>query len=179
MVERSWMECGRLAMSELDSKIKKVLEDEGFYDDEIYCADYDLFEEIPLFSRWKSVSFLKNTPFDENNKLLISHAVTLAEHAMKVSAVNTEKKEREDLFCCVTLTKWDSMDEINCIIPNIYMTRKKRWLFSYVKLRQTASKEERLTVKYINELGLTDYGVYISGGGDSVRRVYIINNAYR
>lgn len=166
-------------MSKLDSKIKKILENEGFYNDEIYFSDYDSFEEIPLFSRWKSVSFLKDTPFDENNKLLISHAVKLAEHAMKVSFLNTKKEEYEDFFCCVTITKWDSMDEINCITPNIYITRKKKWLFSYVKLRKTASKEEILTIKYINELGLTDYSVYISGKNDSVRRVYIINNSYR
>ena len=166
-------------MSKLDSKIKKILKNEGFYDDEIYCADYDSFEEIPLFSRWKSVSFLKDTPFDENNKLLISHAVKLAEHAMKVSFLNTEKDEHEDFFCCVTLTKWDSIDEINCITPNIYITRKKKWLFSYVQLRQTASKEEILTIKYINALGLSDYGVYISGKNDSVRRVYIIKKSYR
>lgn len=46
-------------MSELYSKIKKILQNEGFDNDELYLADYDSFEEIPLFSRWKSVSFLK------------------------------------------------------------------------------------------------------------------------
>ena len=85
-------------MNKLDIKIQKILKNEGFYNDEIYYADYDSFEEIPLFSRWKSVSFLKKTPFDENNKLLISHAVKLAEHAMKVSSLNIEKKEYEDFF---------------------------------------------------------------------------------
>lgn len=164
-------------MNKLDSKIRKIIKNEGFYNDEIYCADYDSFEEIPLFSRWKNISFLKDTSFDENNKLLISHAVNLAEHAIKVSCLNAGETHG-DFFCCVTLTKWDSVDEINCITPNIYITRKREWLFSYVKLKQTDSKEEKLTMKYIKELDLTDYGVYVSGQCDNIRRVYIINNIY-
>ncbi|PLY45579.1 hypothetical protein F153LOC_08090 [Lelliottia sp. F153] len=165
-------------MSELDSKIKKILQNEGFYNDALYLADYDSFEEIPLFSRWKSVSFLKKKSFDENNKLLISHAVKLVEHALKVSLINAGKEAHEDFFCCVTLTKWDNVDEINCITPNIYITRRRKWLFSYINLKKTFSKEETLALKYIHELGLYNYDVYISGESDDIRRVYIINDIY-
>ena len=51
--------------------------------------------------------------------------------------------------------------------------------FSFIKLRKTSSKEEILTIKYINELGLNNYSVYISGENDNIRRVYIINNTYK
>lgn len=164
-------------MNKLNLKIKKIITKEGFYNDEIYRADYDSFEEIPLFSRWKDISFLKGNSFDENNKALISQAVELVEYATKISSSNTEGAH-DDFFCCVTLTKWDCMCEINCITPNIYITKKKKWLFSYVKFKQTSSKEEVLTIKYISEIGLGNYGVYISGGSDDVRRVYIIKDAY-
>ncbi|MGT8859235.1 Imm15 family immunity protein [Enterobacter sp. 186315] len=169
-------------MSKLDSKIKKIIQNEGFTNDEIFYADYDSFEEIPLFSRWKSIAFLKKTPFDENNKLLILHAVKLAEHAREIAFINTKEDVHKDFFCCVTLTKWDCIDEINCITPNIYITRRRKWLFTYVKLKQTSSEEEMLAMKYINELGLTNYSVYISegngNGNGNVSRVYIINNTY-
>jgi hypothetical protein len=164
-------------MNKLDSRIEKIIKKEGFYNDEIYYADYDSFEEIPLFSRWKSISFLKDNSFDENNKLLISHAISLAEYAITVS-YRKAKEKHEDFFCCVTLTKWDDIEEINCITPNIYISRKKKWLFSYVKLKKTASREESLIMKYINELGLVGYGVYISGESSNIRRVYIISDIY-
>lgn len=53
-----------------------------------------------------------------------------------------------------------------------------------MKLKQTSSEEEMLAMKYINELGLTNYSVYISegngngNGNGNVSRVYIINNTY-
>lgn len=85
-------------MSKLDSKIKKIIQNEGFTNDEIFYADYDSFEEIPLFSRWKSIAFLKKTPFDENNKLLILHAVKLAEHAREIAFINTKEDVHKDFF---------------------------------------------------------------------------------
>lgn len=162
----------------LDVKIKQLILKEGFDNENLYFAEYETFEEIPLFSRWKNINFLKNTPVDENNKLLISNAISLAEHADEV-ACNKLGLDYADYFCCVTLTKWDSIDEIKCITPNIYITRRRKWLFSHVTLKKSSTKEELITTRYVKDLGLENYEVCISGLLDgNVNRVYIVNDKF-
>lgn len=165
-------------MNEIDKKIYKLIEKEGLYNDEVYFADYETFEEIPLFSRWSQVDFLKGRAIDDNNLLLISHAISLSDYANN-SAYTRLGSECLDYFCCVTLTKWDCIDEIKCITPNLYISRRKSWIFSYVKFHKSHSKEELTTMKYIKKLGISNYGVYISKlVNGNVNRVYIVNDKF-
>jgi hypothetical protein len=179
VVERSWLGCGGMVMNKMDAKVKKLLIKEGFDNEELFYADYETFEEIPLFSRWHHIEFLKNRTLNDNNLLLISNAIGLSENANSIAREKLGDAYSE-YFCCVTLTQWDCVGEINCITPNLYITRRKSWLFSYVKLHKTNSKEEVVTTQYINSLGVLGYGVYTSNLVDgSVNRVYIVNeNAF-
>lgn len=175
MAERSRLGCGGIAVSKIDIKVKQLIEKEGLDNEDLYYADYETFEEIPLFSRWSQIDFLKERPFDDNNLLLISHAITLSENANNL-AYTKLGGEHSEYFCCVTLTKWDCVAEINCITPNLYITRRKSWVFSYVKFRQTHSKEELIAKNYIKKLGVSNHGIYISKLVDgNVNRVYIVN----
>lgn len=165
-------------MNKLDMNIANLLKKEGFDNDQLYYSDYETFEEIPLFSRWNHIEFLKKRARDDNNKLLISHAITLSKHAITLAS-NNLKKDYLEYFCCVTLTHWDCIDEINCITPNLYISRRKSWLLSNIKLHSTSSEKESIAKRYIQELGLSDYEAYISSplGGD-INRVYIINKSF-
>lgn len=163
-------------MNKLDAQIKRLIKKEGLDNEVLYYANYETFEEIPLFSRWKDIEFLKFRSFDSNNILLISHAISLSEHANRI-AFDKLGGDYAEYFCCVTLTKWDCINEINCITPNLYITRRKSWLFSYVQLYKANSKEELIAKNYIKELGVPGYGVYISKRVDgNVNRVYLVND---
>lgn len=164
-------------MHKFDKKMQSIIKKERLDDPSILFSDYETFEEIPLFSRWSHIYFLKNMPFDSNNKFLIKHAIRLSDHAMEIACAK-KNPDLDDFFCCVTLTNWDYVDEINCITPNIYVTKRASWLFSYVKLKKTMSEEEVLITNYINEIGLIGYSTYVSGASVDVSRVYIVKDKF-
>lgn len=52
-------------MSSLLDEMKLLLKKEGLLQKDIYFAEYDTFEEIPLFSHDSHIDFLKDFTFDE------------------------------------------------------------------------------------------------------------------
>ncbi len=50
-------------MSGLLDEMKMLLKKEGLLQKDLYFADYETFEEVPLFSLWHHIDFLKDFTF--------------------------------------------------------------------------------------------------------------------
>ncbi|MCL2892221.1 Imm15 family immunity protein [Brenneria tiliae] len=164
-------------MKIFDREMKRLLHKEGLDKVDVYYADYDSFEEVPLFSRWNQISFLSSLSFDEKNKLFIKKGTELVSYFYKKSKEYLDKDEQKDYFICMSLTGWDDCEEINCLTPNIVLSRRKGWLLTNLKLKKTGTDEERLVKEYLSYLALTDFDVFVSEGGKANKRVYVVQNS--
>ena len=85
-----------------------------------------------------------------------------------------DDKNINNYFICVSLTDWEDYEEINCLTPNIYISRKKNWLLSLLKLKHSQTIEENLIREYLFSIKKFDYTVLISRDFESYKRVYIV-----
>ncbi|MFP2420360.1 Imm15 family immunity protein [Pseudescherichia vulneris] len=125
-------------MGNIQDKFKTLIKKEKLNDFSIYFNEYESYEEIPLFSRYKNISFLSGFSFNEKNKLLIRQGVELIGYIREVSSDYLSESELEDYFICLSITDLDFHDykEVNCLSPHIYVSRRKKWLLSSLDLSQ-------------------------------------------
>lgn len=165
-------------MINIEKELKKLIKKEKLDKPEVYYANYETYEEPPLFSRFSYISFLQDLSFDEKNKILIKTAIELANKALK--QVNQYLTHGiEEYFICVVLTNWDDIDEFNCIKPRIFISRRKSWILSHLKLIQKNTVQELLITCYINELGFNDFKVYRTTLDDKENEtIYIVSDFF-
>lgn len=165
-------------MKKYKKEFISLLKKEGLDNIELYFSDYDTFEEIPLFSRWANIHFLDEIDFDEKNKILICEAIELVSNILK-EAPDYLGEQFNEYFICVSITNWEDIEDINCITPNIYISKRKTWLLSYLNMEKKNSYEEGLIDTYLSSLGLNEYISYVTHNFDKEsRRVYIINKNF-
>lgn len=166
-------------MKNFDKEFKRLLHKEGLDNTDVYFADYDTFEEIPLFSRLSSISFLSSLSFDEKNRLFLNVGMDLISYFAGKARDYLDYSEAEDYFICFSLTGWDDYEETNCLTPNIFLSRRKKWILSNLKLQQTHSNEERIVKEYLSSLDLNEsrYDAYVSNGFTKNKRVYIVSES--
>ncbi|WP_411705594.1 Imm15 family immunity protein [Edaphovirga cremea] len=154
-----------------------LMDKEGLNDMSIYFRDYETFEEIPLFSRYKNISFLRRFTFNEKNKILILKMVDVLRNVKEVSTHYLSSAELDDYFIGISITEWDydEYKEINCLTPNLFLSKRKRWLLSSLELRQKNSIEENLLKEYLSSLGIMDFDVYVTTKKNDFNRLYILN----
>lgn len=164
-------------MNKLEKEMQFLIEKEGLDDLSVFFSDYETFEEIPLFSRFKHISFLSSLSFNEKNKILIKKCIELI-NKCKLNAKNyIDDKNISDYFICVSLTDWENYEDVNCLTPNIYISRKKNWLLSHLKLKHSQAIEENLIREYLCSIKELDYIVLISSGFENYKRVYIVHKS--
>ena len=145
----------------LEMELSLLVEKEGLNNPEVYYKDYESFEEIPLFSRWDHISFLQSYSFNEKNKILIRKGLELVSFVEKKSIKHLKASELKDYFACLTITDWDDYEEKNCLSVNIFITRKKQWILSHLRLKQKSSIEENLVKEYLCSLNADEFDVYV------------------
>lgn len=161
------------------SKFIDLMKKEGLNNYSNYFSAFDSFEEIPLFSRYNNISFLKSLSFNEKNKYLIKNGIDIINYIIGISPQYLREDEMNDYLIGISITDWDLEDynEINCLTPNIYISRKKRWLLSCLRLTQKNSIEENLIKEYLFSLDINDNGIYVATkNNDKHKRVCIFNN---
>lgn len=163
-------------MNNIDNKIQKLIKKEGLNNPEIYFADYDTFEEIPLFSRWNDISFLSHLSFDERNKILLKNTINLVMKNAKLAEDMIGKVQSADYLACITLTGWDDAKEVGSLRPNILLTRRKKWLLSNLNLKESNFLEENLTRDYLTSISASEFSALTSDGFKKNKRVYVIAN---
>ena len=169
-------------MSEINNKLKQLLHKEGLDNFRIYYANFDDFEEFPIFSRWSRVSFLNSFSFNEKNKFLIKNGLHLVDEIIKRSTDYLVRSEINDYFVCLSLTDWDmdSIAEINCLTPSVYVSRRKKWILQHLNLGKHGLIEEYLIDEYLNSLSIDDSLVFSSSGfnNSEYKRIYIVNKRF-
>jgi len=160
----------------LDESFDLLVKKENLDDFEVYFKKYQDFEEIPIFSRYKRLSFLSALSFNEKNKFLIKKGLELIEKIVKKSNDYLKPNDVDNYFICLSVTDWDNYEGINCLTPNIFVSIKKRWILSCLNLMQQCSIEENLIEEYLHSLSLQNNSVFVPKEYDGEnKRVYIIN----
>lgn len=165
-------------MKKFEKKMKNLFKKEGLDDNSIFFAEYDTFEEIPLYSRWKNISFLDGFSFDEKNKVLINSCLRLVTTCKEQADFYLGEENASSYFVCATLTGWDDYDEINCLNVNVFVSRRKEWLLNNLKLSTKNSPEEEITSSYLKSLSYEDFEVLCANEFESNKRVFIVNKEF-
>lgn len=165
-------------MNELNKKMQSLIKKESLDKQDLFFADYGTFEEIPLFSRWSHINFLKKYSFDKRNEVLIEQAISLTDEAM-TSAKLIPNLDFNEYFICISITKWDDINERGCISPNIYISRRKPWLLSFLELVEFDSPETSMIKNYLYNLNIKEKRVCVSKcyGGEN-DRIYIVDDFF-
>ncbi|PWC17627.1 hypothetical protein DDT52_15475 [Brenneria roseae subsp. roseae] len=162
---------------QFERELELLIEYEGLNNESIYLRDYQDFEEIPLFSRFESISFLESLSFDEKNKILIKKGIELVEKSTNLVKEKLSENNFLDYFSCLTLTDIDDFHEINCFTPNIFISKRKIWLLYHLNLIQKNTVEENLIKEYLVSLGRERYMVSVpSNYSDDNKRIYVIKH---
>ncbi|EOA4404554.1 Imm15 family immunity protein [Citrobacter amalonaticus] len=165
-------------MNELNKQIRTLIKKEKLDNQNVFFADYESFEEIPLFSRWSHVNFLEKYSFDKRNEILLEQAIKLVDEAI-VNAELVPGLDFNEYFICVSIMDWGDIEELGCITPNIYISKRKNWLLPLLELREYESFEVKMIKKYVSNLGLRGKKVCVSKsyGGEN-DRIYIVDEFF-
>lgn len=165
-------------IDKFEKNFLSLMRNEGLDNYSHYFSEFDSYEEIPLFSRYKNIEFLDSMSFNDKNKYLIKNGISIVKYIIELAPKILNKKEMDEFFICLSIMDWDLDDynEINCLTPNIYVSRKKTWLLSCLKLTQKNTIEENLVKEYLCSLNVKNSGVYVANTSNiEFKRVYILN----
>ena len=165
-------------MKDFNEEMKSLIKKEGLDNPDIFFADYETFEEIPLFSRWKNISFLSHFSFDEKNIILLRKCIDLVAYCYTLIDKYLDNESINDYFIAISLTGWDDHEEINCLTPNLVISRRKKWLLSNLKLKKSQTIEENIARDYLLSLACSDYEVFVSDSFKKNKRVYLVRRLF-
>ena len=165
-------------MEFITSKVyKKILTPELFREIERVNIKDGVFEEIPLFSRYKDIDFLKKYIPPEkvleyllHVSLFLLYDVSLYfEYIAKVSS---------SIFIGITLVNpEEEMDDVGFCIPNILISTKKTCKFLQHGTRFNVDKNDVLNKQW-GMVGMSNmykcYKTTTITGGEKIERIYII-----
>ena len=163
-------------MNKCDKEMQRLIKKEGLDNPSVFFTNYETYEEIPLFSRYKNISFLSSLSFNDKNKVLIRKGIDLIANCELMSANYIGSETIDDYFICLSLTDWEDYEEINCLTPNIFISRRKKWLLSNLGLRSSQTIEENIVREYLFSLEVPNYNVCISNSFSENKRIYIVRN---
>lgn len=165
-------------MNKLIKEMQNLVRKEKLDNPRLYFGDYKTFEEIPLFSRWSHINFLKKYNFNERNKALLKQAITLTDEAM-AKGMHVKELDYDEYFICVSITSWDYIDELGCISPNVFVSKRRGWLLPLLDLKEFESPEISMLKTYLYDLNISEKKVYVSiSYGNDDDRIYIVDDFF-
>jgi len=123
---------------------EKIILAEHLSDMSIYFANYETFEEIPLVSRDKNISFLSGFVLKEKNEILLRCAISHLDYV--VDFVDENKIINENYFICLSIIDFkDTLDELDFLRINFFVSNKTSWLLSHLKLSYFEIKKHKIS----------------------------------
>lgn len=162
----------------LNEEMQALIKKEGLDDAQVFFSDYETFEEIPLFSRWSHVNFLKKYDFNKRNEILLKQSVNLVNEIMD-NAKFIPSLDVNEYFICVSITNLEDIGELGCISPNIYISKRRSWLLNLLELREIESPEIKMIKMYLLNLNINKKIVCVSKNyGHENDRIYIVDDYF-
>ena len=113
-------------------KLQKLDNLEGFME------PIDLFEEVPLYSRFSQVSFLDGLPPIERNRVLIRAAALYLCVIINYFRENFAGREF-DFFCMLSILDWDDFNEGGLVTPTFWYTNPSQGILEQIRLEPPSS----------------------------------------
>lgn len=165
-------------MKKSNEKLQSLIKKRKLNEPEVLFGDYGTFEEIPIFSKWAHINFLKEYGSEERNKILLKVSNDLVERAISDAKV-FPGVNFDEYFICVSITDWDDIKEFGCFSPNIFISRRKAWILPLLSLREHESTEANMLKAYFCDLDINGKIICVSKsyGGDN-DRIFIVDNFF-
>ncbi|HAV1239794.1 TPA: hypothetical protein JGU28_004587 [Salmonella enterica] len=165
-------------MNKLNKELCNLIKKEKLDDPSVLFGDYGTFEEIPLFSRWAHINFLKKYNFDKKNKILLEQAIAVVNETM-INSNRMPNLDASEYFICTSVTSWDYIDELGCISPNIFVSKRKSWILPLLGFREFNSPETNMLKAYLYDLNISGKTVCVSKSyGNENDRVFIVDDFF-
>jgi hypothetical protein len=159
---------------------KKIISKEPYNDTNVFVANYESFEEIPIVSRYQRLNpFMKELGCDGVRKLLISLSV----FALNTALIVSKSKNTNNIFYAITFTSFDRYKKDKFMIPKIFIYPEAHKLGFLEKLRQrsaASSSEMRIVNSLFEEIGIAvefdilESRFYDTACNEEFVRVYVI-----
>ena len=159
---------------ELDAKFKtkleRLIEMEGLNDLEQFTEPVELFEEVPLYSRFSQLSFLEGLPSSEKNRILIRAG---AQHLRVILEYLTRRDC--DSFCMLTIRDWEDFPQGGLITPAFWYTNPSQGILDQMRLQPPSSTYSNFVAEALDHdpsLKIDEYLSFLPGE-PHVERVYV------
>lgn len=123
---------------ELDRRYKthfeRLIKLEGLDDLSQFKDQVELFEEVPLYSRFSQLSFLKGLPSVEKNRILIRAGawyVRVIIGSLRESCVGRDY----DSFCMLSIRDWEDFPEGGLITPAFWCANPSQGVLEHIRLQ--------------------------------------------
>ncbi len=104
---------------------KNIFGKENLYDLSVFIKEYQDYEEIPLVSRYKHLSFLNDCINREDLQYFLTNTAVFLMNCINLYASKKlSKEEFDNFFACITFGDEDEVESGHFYIPNILVTRK-------------------------------------------------------
>ncbi|WP_242208282.1 MULTISPECIES: Imm15 family immunity protein [unclassified Pseudomonas] len=157
----------------------KIISKEPYNDMAVFFESYESFEEIPLVSRYKRLDFLKKEMSNERVSAVLAGAAIFLMNLIRVMGPAGTLN-----FYAITFTDFDSLDDQDVIIPNIFVYPTPASVGFLDKLKENSggvtSQEMKEVKDCFDKLGskaLFDFyesRFYDSACGEDIIRIYAV-----
>jgi hypothetical protein len=163
----------------LREKFSELIRSEGLDElsEPILLDDY--FDEVPLYSRYAQLDFLRGMSTDRKNRVLVAAAVWHLESIVSRLQGRAEN-EPLDYMCMVSIADWEYFDaDGDLITPQFWCANPSRGVFEHLRIYAPTSRYSEFVSSVIGgseslEVG-ENYGRANTVG--HVERVYVISKS--
>lgn len=159
---------------ELDTRFKTEFENliqiEGLDDLEQFAEVVDLFEEVPLYSRFSQLSFLNDLPPNEQNRILIRAGAWYLRFIIEYLT-----RHDCDSFCMLTIRDWEDFPQGGLITPSFWYTNPSQGTLDQIHLQPPDSAYSDFVAEALDHdpsLKINEYLSFLPGE-PHVERVYV------
>jgi hypothetical protein len=114
------------------SDFENLIRGEGLDNIEAFMEPVDLFEEVPLYSRFAQLSFLSEVPPIEKNKLLI-RAATWQLSNIVTYCMKRDDARASDFYCMLSILDWEDFDAGGLVTPTFWYTNPSRGVLAQLQ----------------------------------------------
>lgn len=153
----------------------RLIKEENLGNLDLFINSSADFEEIPVFSRYNSVSFINTFILKEDTQaFLINLAFYLLNNIKMYAKSKLTAEELNNYFCCLTFVDFDDYDEQGYITPNFFVTRNRN-KFAFLSQKQYVDLPSLFLKEAFKKCHLLEMFKFIcTSSQENSKRIYAI-----
>lgn len=141
-----------IVTTDQNAEFDKILQAEKLADMAQFYAP-DFCDEVPLYSRYKQLSFLKKMGLEEENKVLLAWALSFLDRLL------AESDPTRSFFAALTIWE-DDGDDNEPIVPNVFVCNEPKDLLKGLKLHEAKGPFSKSIDQLLARISATAHSKY-------------------